>query len=75
MTNNYKAERATLTRQQCWSCGKPRYMVVADYGTAGVDVTCLYCGQRWQDGELIRVGDQKASKQQARDVYRECRYD
>lgn len=37
----------------CPTCGKRRRMLCCDYEWYGWHVTCLTCGEEWQDGEMM----------------------
>lgn len=48
----------SLTRQikrlDCPTCDVPRPMIIYTYEWYGASITCLGCGERWQDGEMMQ---------------------
>ena len=65
---------ATLDRMPCPTCGRRTYFVCLFYEWYGWDVTCLACGDAWQDGERaprpFAPRWREKSKESARRAYR-----
>ncbi|KKK58840.1 hypothetical protein LCGC14_3040370 [marine sediment metagenome] len=63
-----------LERMPCPTCEKPKWFVCFLYEWYGWSVTCLACGEHWNDGERqerpFMRGWREKSKQSARDHYR-----
>lgn len=47
-----QATERAIRRIACPTCSKPRYMASWFTPWYGWDITCLKCGDRWQDGEM-----------------------
>jgi hypothetical protein len=64
-----------LSRSTCSTCGKPRWMVCFFYEWYGWLVTCLGCGEMWEDGERLERPFmprwQEENKRNARKHWRE----
>jgi len=43
----------SLIRFNCPTCGRRRFGVSFFYEWYGFDLTCLRCGERWADGEMM----------------------
>jgi hypothetical protein len=47
------AEKAELIRGHCPTCGRSRRLTALRYPWYGWRVTCLRCGDAWEDGERM----------------------
>jgi hypothetical protein len=67
-----------LRQVACPTCERPSYCVVLFYEWYAPDVTCLRCGERWSDGEVMprpfRPGWRAESVERARRSYRKWRH-
>lgn len=71
------ADAVNLRRMLCHTCERPTYFVTAHYEWYGWSVTCLRCGERWNDGERqerpFERGWRRHSIEQASAFYRRHR--
>lgn len=71
------ADMVRLHRRDCPTCERRRYFVAAHYEWYGWDLTCLWCGDTWQDGyrreRPFARGWREKSKASARALYRRYR--
>ncbi len=66
-----------IRRARCPTCDRPTRFVCFFYEWYGWGTTCLACGERWEDGEMLERpfvrGWREKSKQAARKLYRHYR--
>lgn len=66
-----------LRRKDCPTCERPSRMVVLTWEWYGPSVTCMRCGERWEDGEMMERPFaprwRERSKEAARRAYRRHR--
>jgi hypothetical protein len=67
-------DEVVIRRIGCPTCKRIRFMVIAHAPWLGTDVTCLRCGEHWQDGvradRPFKRGWRKTSIKAAKDLYR-----
>ena len=66
-----------LVRQHCPTCERRTYMVALLYEWYGWHLTCLACGESWEDGERLprpfAPRWRQCSREAARKAYRKWR--